>query len=176
MNRATLVAQLVLHEGIKLRQYRDTLGYNTIGVGYNVSARGMDVFEHTIGRKVVLSNTQDCVTATEALEVLAVDIDRVEHAVLVHFPYYAKLNEVRQRVVMDMAFNLGFKALNFKACIEDIEEQDWSGAAKELFRSKWAYQVDDGPGGRFGRADRLSYMLLTGTDVTGSNAIPPVRY
>jgi lysozyme len=97
---------------------------------------------------------------------------RVEQAVILHFPTYDKLNEVRQRVVVDMAFNIGLTALAFKACIADVEKSDWSGAAKELFRSEWAYQVDDGPGGKYGRADRLSYMLLTGTDVTGANAIP----
>lgn len=172
MNYPNVEAQLCLHEGVSLRLYKDTLGFDTIGVGYNVAARGMDEFERIIGRKVTLSRTCDCVTREEALKVLGADVTRVESVVILHFPTYKKLNEVRQRVVVDMAFNLGLRALAFKACIEDIEESDWSGAAKELFRSKWAYQVDDGPGGKFGRADRLSYMLLTGTDVTGVNAIP----
>lgn len=174
MNYDYLQKQLCLHEGIKLRAYRDTLGFLTIGVGYNISARSMDTFELIIGRKVVLSTTSDCITKEEALKVLAADIIRVEQALRVHFPYYDKLNEVRQRVVMDLAFNMGLKVLNFKDCIADIEKSDWSGAAKELFRSKWAYQVDDGPGGKYGRADRLAYMLLTGNDVSGQNGIPGV--
>lgn len=172
MNYRNIETQLCLHEGVKLRVYKDTKGYDTLGVGYNVAARGMDEFERIIGRKVVLSRTSDCITREEAMQVLGADVARVEKAVVLHFPTYLQLNEVRQRVVLDMAFNLGMKALAFKACIADVEHSDWSGAAKELFRSEWAYQVDDGPGGRYGRADRLSYMLLTGKDVVGPNAIP----
>lgn len=167
-----MTAQLLLHEGCKLRLYKDTKGLNTIGVGYNVAARTMAEFERVIGRSVVLSTTSDCITREEALDVLLMDIRRVEQALRTHFPTYDKLNEVRQRVLLDLAFNLGLAVLNFKDCLACVVVSDWSGAARELFRSKWAYQVDDGPGGRFGRADRLSFMLLTGTDVTGVNAIP----
>jgi lysozyme len=172
VNYERIEAQLLLHEGCRLRLYKDTKGLNTIGVGYNVAARTMAEFERIIGRTVTLSTMSDCVTREEALKVLRSDILRVEQALRVHFPTYDKLNEVRQRVLLDMAFNMGLTVLTFKDMLSDVVKSDWSGAAKEIFRSKFAYQVDDGPGGRFGRADRLSYMLLTGTDVTGANAIP----
>lgn len=174
VNPAFMECQLVLHEGIKLRLYKDTLGYDTLGSGYNVAARGMEEFERVIGRKVALSRTADCITKEESGLVLRADIARVEKAVILHFPFYTELNEVRQRVVLDMAFNISIRALNFKNCRAYVEKQDWSGATREMYKSKWAYQVDDGEGGKFGRADRLGYMLLTGKDVTGVNAIPGI--
>jgi len=67
-------------------------------------------------------------------------------------------------VLVDLAFNLGLGLLGFKNFLAAVKVHDWSKAAKELYRSKWAYQVDDGPGGHFGRADRLAKMILTGED------------
>lgn len=164
MNVERLVQQLVLHEGVSLHAYLDTLDNETLGVGYNVTARGVEFFERTIGRALV-PPTLTC-TKAEALLVLRADIARIEPAVRLHFSLYDTLNDPRQRVVMDMAFNLGFGALNFKACIAAIVVHDWSTAARELYKSRWAYQVGDGPGGRFDRADRLAGMLLTGQDYT----------
>lgn len=156
VNRERLKQQLILHEGLKLKPYKDTLGNWTIGVGYNVTARGWEWLEHAIGRRLDASRS---ITEDEARLVLALDIERIEAAVLKHFPPYNALNEVRQRVVLDMAFNLGYRALGFNNTIAAIEHQQWSIASRELYKSKWATQVGD-------RCDRLSKMLLTGLDYT----------
>lgn len=163
VDRERMIAQLELHEGVRCKVYPDTEENLTLGVGYNITARGIEEFERTIGRQIDLT-ADPCITPEEARAQLVADIQRVQRAVLVHFPTFADLNEVRQRVVLDLAFNLGFRALNFQKCIAAIKRQDWSTAARELFKSRWAYQVDDGPGGRLGRADRLARMLLTGLD------------
>lgn len=160
VNRDRMVEQLVLHEGLQTDVYIDTEGNETVGVGYNVTARGWDVFENLAGREI----DNDTVTEAEALKVLRYDIDRTEAAVRVHFPEYDRLSEVRQRVCVDMAFNMGFKALSFKQTIAAVKRGDWSTAVRELYKSRWAYQVDDGPGKKFGRADRLGQMLLTNID------------
>lgn len=155
VDRAKMGAQLVLHEGLKLQQYQDTKGYWTLGVGYNVSARGLGFFEQTIKRKLLTSSV---ITRYEALLVLRADIDRIEALMPAYFPGYANLSEVRQRVCLDLAFNLGFRALAFLKTIAAINAKDWSLASRELFKSKWANDV--GPG----RAGRLTQMLLTGAD------------
>jgi lysozyme len=170
VNEHHMLAQLVLHEGIRLRVYLDTEGFETIGVGYNVSARGWDFLERTIGRKVT-AGAGDLITRDEALKVCAEDIARVQSAVLVHWPYYAQLSEVRQRVAIDMAFNLGLRALGFRNAIAAIERNNWSKASRELYKSKWANQVGDGVGGKFDRCDRLARMLLTGQEPTDIPAI-----
>lgn len=161
--------QLILHEGLRERAYLDTEGNWTIGVGYNLTGRGWDSLELTLGRRVRPENGkyQDArITADEARKMLRVDIERVEKVVRTYFPGYDQLNEVRQRVCVDMSFNMGFKVLGFKKAIAAIKNQDWSAAAKELYRSKWAGQVGDGEGKKWDRADRLSRMLLTGEDYT----------
>lgn len=163
MNVDRMLAQLELHEGVRLRTYLDTEDNETLGIGYNIEARGLEDFERTIGRKIDTA-ANPCITMQEARLQCLADIKRVEHAVIVHFPEYESLSEVRQRVVIDLAFNIGFRALAFKQTIAAVKRRDWSTATRELYKSKWAYQVDDGPGGHFGRADRLGRMLLTGED------------
>lgn len=178
MNYERMEEQLVLHEGLRLRPYLDTEGFWTTGVGYNLSSRGVETIEKIIGRKFKLStvtvhhkdedveNPFEGLTLepAEALAVLRVDIKRYEQATRVAWPHYDQLDAIRQRVVLDMAFNMGYGALSFVNTRKFIEQRNWSMAVRNLFQSKWAHQVDDGEGKKFGRADRLAGMLLTGKD------------
>lgn len=168
-----MTTQLILHEGLRLLPYQDTEGYWTVLCGYNLDARGWDDIERVLGRKVMPPDCTDeqpfgtpHFTKEDAIKVLRADIERVQKAVRVYFPEFDNLNEPRQRVAVDMAFNMGFRALGFKKCIAAIKRKDWSTAARELYNSKWARQVGDGPGGKLDRCDRLSKMLLTGLDYT----------
>lgn len=155
-----MVPQLALHEGVKLKVYKDTRGYDTLAIGYNVSARGVEEFQRVIKRKLDLA-ADPCCTRQEAFEVLRVDLVRVQKAVLLHFPEYEGLSQVRQRVVLDMAFNMGLKALGFHQTILAVRASDWSRVAREMYKSEWAMQVGDGPGGKRDRCDRLVQMVLT---------------
>ena len=170
--------QLVLHEGVELEPYVDTEGYWTIGVGYNLSSRGLDLLEQTIGRKIKLDRPRiECpfhglmLTRKEALKMLRIDIVRVEKSINLRLPRYKELGDVRQRVILDMGFNMGRRALNFRMALKHMRHEvagrwrpNWSGVGRELYNSKWAYQVGDGPGKRMDRAERLVNMVLTGED------------
>lgn len=158
VNKQQMEKQLILHEGCVLHFYPDSEGFTTVGVGWNVSARGVNELQRLLGRKV---NETGDITRAEALMLLRLDIARFEQATLVAFPPYKDLSEIRQRVVLDMAFNMGFKALGFKATIAAALAKDWSRCAREMYKSKWARQVGDGPGGKRDRVDRLSQMVLT---------------
>jgi lysozyme len=70
------------------------------------------------------------------------------------------LTEVRQRVIVDLVFNMGTRAQTFVKCKAAIEANNWSRAVQELYSSKWASQVG------LTRAHRLGQMLLTGNDYT----------
>ena len=138
MNRDRLIDQLRLHEGVEKTVYDDSEGIPTIGVGRNLRDRGLSDDEIDY----LLSNDIDIVVR---------ELDNV-------MPWWKDLDEVRQRVLCDLVFNLGMPRFSgFKKSISYMKQQMWDQAANELLDSKWARQV-----GR--RAERLSEMMRTGND------------
>ena len=135
MNR--IKAQLVRHEGLRLKPYRCTAGKLTIGIGRNLEDRG--------------------ISQKEAYAMLEQDIQDCEHWLIDEIPeVYNKLDEVRQSVLLNMCFNLGIKGLlEFKNTLAFIDAGDWERAANGMLTSKWAKQV-----GR--RAIELSELMRKG--------------
>ena len=169
MNYDLMGKQLMLHEGVRLTPYVDTEGFNTCLVGYNIDARGWDFVEKTLRVKISGPLETLIFTRDQALAVLKADILRIEGVIKAGLmPEYVNLDAIRQRVVVDMAFNMGRKALNFKKARAALVAKDHSRVARELYASRWAKQVGDGKtvaeGGKFGREDRLAQMVLTGQE------------
>ena len=121
MNR--IKAQLVRHEGLRLKPYRCTAGKLTIGIGRNLEDRG--------------------ISQKEAYAMLEQDIVDCEQRLIDEIPQiYTKLDEVRQSVLLNMCFNLGIKGLlEFKNTLAFIDAGDWERAANGMLASKWAKQV-----------------------------------
>ncbi len=90
MNR--IKAQLVRHEGLRLKLYRCAAGKLTIGIGRNLD---------------------DCgISQTEAYLLLENDIQNCEKQLLDEIPeIYNGLDEVRKSVLLNMCFNLGIGGL-----------------------------------------------------------------
>lgn len=138
MDRDKLVEQLIRHEGIRLKPYQDSVGKTTIGVGRNLEDVG--------------------ISKDEAMYLLDGDIDGVILELENCFPWYTDLNEVRQRVLADMLFNVGLNKLkSFRKTLRAIESGNYEEASKEMLDSLWARQVGV-------RAVRLSEMMRTGED------------
>lgn len=135
MNR--IKAQLVRHEGLRLKPYRCTAGKLTIGIGRNLDDRGISL--------------------KEAYAMLERDIQDCEQWLIDEIPeVYNKLDEVRQSVLLNMCFNLGISGLlGFKNTLEFIKVGDWERAANNMLVSRWAKQV-----GR--RAIELSELMRKG--------------
>jgi lysozyme len=130
--------QLELHEGLRLLLYTDTTGHATIGIGRNLTDKG--------------------ITLDEAYYLLAGDMDAVEMECVLAFPWWKRMDEVRQRVVADMCFNLGLTKLKmFAGTLRAIQEGRYEEAAAGMLRTKWATQVGK-------RAQRLAKMMETGED------------
>lgn len=128
--------QLLLHEGLSLKPYRDLVGKLTIGVGRNLEDKGI--------REV------------EADFMLENDIAEVVGKLDTKLSWWTKLSKIRKLVLMDMCFNLGLKGLlSFKKTLAAMKEERWDTAADEMLDSLWHKQV-----GR--RAERLAYMMRTG--------------
>lgn len=131
-----LVNQLIKHEGLKLKPYRDTVGKLTIGVGRNLDDLG--ITEHEA--KILLCN----------------DIERVQEECRRTFDDLFRLDNARKQVIFNMAFNMGVPKLKkFKLMWKAIEEEDWKEAAAQMLESKWAEQVG-------GRARELAKQMETG--------------
>jgi len=131
-------AQLTLHEGRRKFPYVDTVGQTTIGVGWNLTANGLP--DEIIDRLLDISIGNAWSDLQKAL------------------PWTSKLDPVRQRVLWDMAFNLGIAGLlAFHDTLLAVENGRYEQAAYRMLQSKWAGQV-----GR--RAVTLAQMMRTGQD------------
>lgn len=130
-----LTDELFVEEAVKLFPYTDSVGKLTIGVGRNLTDNG--------------------ISREEALLLLSNDVGKVK-AELSGDAVYSRLDDVRQNVLMDMAFNMGLPRLSgFKLMWAALAEGDYATAAAQMLNSTWAKQV--GP-----RAQRLAEMMRTG--------------
>ena len=136
-DRGKLIVQLIRHEGIRLEPYLDSVGKWTIGVGRNLTDKGISDDE---ARFLLENDLDECISDCQS------------------FPWFAGLDGVRQRVVVDLRFNLGGAGLRrFKRTLAYVASGDFELAAAALLDSKWSRQVKT-------RATRLAEMLRTGLD------------
>ena len=140
-NMEKLRQELIRDEGLRTEAYQDTVGLWTIGVGHLLGK----------GRRMLR------ITNNEAMALLAADIiDAVlEVDRSVHF--WLRLDEVRQRALVNMSFNLGPKLSEFIQFKSHLVKENWVSASAAMLNSKWATQVGE-------RAKRLSLMIETGKD------------
>lgn len=138
MDKKRLYEQLGLHEGKKNKPYKDTVGKLTIGIGRNLTDRG--------------------ITEEEIVFLFGTDVALVEKDLDRNLKWWRDMSEVRQRVLADMCFNLGItKLLTFKNTLEAMRTGRYNDAASGMLNSLWAKQVK-------GRAVRLANMMRTGED------------
>ena len=132
----TMEELLVHHEGLRLKPYLDSANKWTIGIGRNLSDSG--------------------ISEDEAFYLLRHDLQRVTRELDQNLPWWRELSEVRQKVVVSMAFNLGISGLlGFRDMLSAAEAGDYSTAARHMLGSRWAAQV-----GR--RAVELAYLMENG--------------
>jgi lysozyme len=136
LDRSALVAELIRDEGLRLRPYVDSVGKTTIGIGRNLTDVG--------------------ISRDEATLLLEHDIDRACRGLDELMPWWKGLDDVRQRVLVNMSFNLGIAVLmGFHNTLQAVREARWQDAHDGMLASLWAHQVGD-------RAKRLAEMMLTG--------------
>ena len=162
-DRGALIDQLILHEGLELKVYKDSLGIDTIGVGRNLEDRGISDGELMFMHMMRADIYDVGITEGNARFLLSNDIDIVEKELLDAHPCIERLDDVRLRVVLDMAFNLGVPRLcKFKNMWDGIHAGDYIKACVEMLDSRWANQVGS-------RAVRLSEAMRTGEWPHASN-------
>lgn len=122
MNRDRLKKQLEIDERRSKKIYTDTEGKISGGIGRNLTDRGF---------------------SDDEIELMyANDIKMAEKDARALVPGFDLLNDVRQEVVMNMSFNMGYTRLSgFKRFISALNSSDFDGAADEMRTSKWYGQV-----------------------------------
>jgi|TARA_R100000479_G_C6375298_1_gene198771 lysozyme len=146
MDRARLLEELMLDEGVIHEIYNDHLGYPTFGVGHLITEKDE---EHgkPLGTPVSEERVTECLNAD--VDIVCAELDK-------NMEWWRELNDTRQRVMANMCFNLGYPRLSkFKKFLAAVQEEDWETAAVEMMDSKWATQVGD-------RAIRLREKMLNG--------------
>jgi lysozyme len=129
-DHAELKAQLLAHEGLRLRVYTDTVGKLTIGVGHNLTDKG-------ISRGIA-----------DAL--LEEDIAETCAGLFQALPWTQTLDAPRLRVLIDIGFNAGIEGLlQFHKLLAAIQKGDYVTAAIEVINSQLAP----------GRAQRLAALV-----------------
>lgn len=139
---------LIKHEGYRAKPYFDCCGKFfreckcekqgklTAAHGRNLEAVGISVWESGV--------------------MLETDIRRATMAAECAFPWFKKLDEARQAVVISMIYQMGLDGFKgFKKTIVAIAARRYELAANEMLQSKWADQTPN-------RARELSLMMLTG--------------
>lgn len=140
---------LRFHEGVRLKAYKDSLGYWTVGIG------------HLLPDPLNPKWDGYSITAEQCEKLFDNDIKEHFHMIQVGAKWALEFDEVRKYVILDMTYNLsiepfdgdGFK--DWPIFVRQLKAHDWKAAAANMRSTKWASQVK-------GRAERLARMIETG--------------
>jgi lysozyme len=136
VDKVALRKELVRDESVENKVYRCSAGKLTIGIGRNLEDVGLSDEEI----QFLFEN----------------DVARAEGELDRALPWWRGMSEVRQRVLMNMIFNLGLpRLLGFRKALAHMEARRYSDAAREMLDSKWRRDVKD-------RAYRLADAMITG--------------
>ena len=128
----SLIADIKRHEGYSKKVYKDTLGYDTIGIGFLVSSLQLDedVCDIILERRLI-SN---------------------EKVIQNKLTWYNKQPQKVKNILQNMYYQLGNKLFNFVKTLHYIENCKYQAAAIEMLDSLWAKQTPN-------RAKELSETL-----------------
>jgi lysozyme len=121
-----LVNMLKRHEGVRDKVYMCSAGYETIGVGRNISESGLGLSDDEI--EYLLVN----------------DIRRCRKELTQEYEWFSSLDSVRQDAIIDLSFNIGQTRLRtFVKALGHMATGNYEEAGQEFYRSRWAEQVGD---------------------------------
>lgn len=138
------------HEGVSLKPYKCLKGKITIGYGRNLEDRG--------------------ITTLEADFLLDRDLLDTKLELEDSIKFFHKLDDIRQNVLIEMAYNMGVpNLLEFKNTLKFMEKGDFINASIEMLDSQWhtdfvKYDLQDGKKNNNGllRSEYLSLVMKQG--------------
>ncbi len=118
------------------KEVKAPIGKLTFGYGWNIQDVGIEKDFALLRLRYTIDKT----------------IDKIKHL----FPSFILLDEVRQAVLINVAFNTGLKGLlNFKKMLNFVSQKRYADAGIELLDSSAARKLVN-------RYSRLSRMMITG--------------
>ena len=132
LNVAALRCQLIIHEGLVNKSYKDTENLLTGGIGHLFRAN--EIAQYPLGSPISSEQietwfSQDSTTAIKIGQELMGDT-------------WGDLSDVRKRAITDLSFNLGKPRLSkFINFIAAMKKEDYTAAGLALKNSKWYGQV-----------------------------------
>ena len=118
----TLKQRITRHEGQRLKPYADQLGKITIGVGRNLTDKGISPTE----MEILLDN----------------DLSDAAAEVLFAFPWSSALPPLAQEVMVEMCFQMGIRGLSeFTVTLGCLRSGNYFGASSHIRASVWAQQT-----------------------------------
>lgn len=130
-----LIDDLKKHEGFRENVYKDTLGLDTVGYGFLVSALQADERELNGGKVEPMSREV-------ADKILELKIDKLKKEVFFNLTWLYQKPQAIKDALMNMAYQMGVRGLlSFKNSLALIEAGNYSEAADNMLKSKWATQT-----------------------------------
>jgi lysozyme len=139
IDEQAITARLVDDEGEVLHEYKDHLGYSTIGIGILIDERkgggitqeeSRYLFRNRLGARLVQCSNR--------------------------FEWWQSIDDVRRGVIVCMAYQMGTNGVaNFKKMCAALRDRDYTTAAAEMLDSTWANQTP-------ARAQRMARIMRTG--------------
>lgn len=169
LDEAKLEAELMRDEAFRSQTYRCTAGKLTIGYGRNLDDRGLTreevaslglgyIKKDAVFGREAADLVSKGITRDQALLLLRNDIQRIKNDFNRRLAWWIELSDVRQRVLVNMAFNMGVNGLlGFKHMLAAARGHDYVNAVKHMNDSKWVRENQTGA-----RANRLANMMLEG--------------
>lgn len=143
MDLQLLIAELRRDEGVRYTPYLDTRGIQTVGIGHNLTTSPLPA-----GWTAPITDDQVDQLLEHDLAVTFAFLD-------LHLPWWRGLDDVRERVIANMAFNMNTRLLTFHNSLAAVQRGDYVAAAAGMLQSDWARQVG-------ARAKRLAAAMRTG--------------
>lgn len=138
-----LISDLKADEGLRLTAYPDPLsGGDPWTIGYGCTGPG--IAQGTVW------------TQEQADDALCDRVDALDSEIAHYLPWFRSINDERQSVLINMAYNMGLKGLlAFRQTLGAVEAGNYDVAAADMLASTWAHQVPH-------RAGRLARQMASG--------------
>lgn len=145
---------VMLNEGFRPTLYKDSLGVDTVGIGFNAQDPAIRRFlpaDVLAGKRQMDQKEAESLLKTKILPIAIADAKS-----FVGEDAFSTLDPIRQGVLVDMAYQLGGPRLGEFVRFKDaLTKGNYQAAANEILNSQYAKQTPQ-------RAARNAQMILLG--------------